>query len=127
MGKMDEKIIWTKVDEAPALATYSFLPIVKAFTGAAGVEVENRDISLAGRTIANFPDYLTEEQRLAERRSPLAVPRTPVLQTIRPLWPRRRCRVARSRFSRGPRLPNRRLGLLRGWRSCRGAWVGSCL
>jgi len=57
------KIIYTKVDEAPSLATYSFLPIVKAFTEAAGVTVETRDISLAGRTIAKFPDFLTEEQR----------------------------------------------------------------
>ncbi len=57
------KIIYTKVDEAPALATYSFLPIVKAFTEAAGVNVETRDISLAGRIIANFPEKLTESQR----------------------------------------------------------------
>jgi len=57
------KIIYTKVDEAPALATYSFLPIVKAFTEAAGVTVETRDISLAGRIIANFPENLTENQR----------------------------------------------------------------
>ena len=57
------KIIYTKVDEAPALATYSFLPIVKAFTVAAGVTVETRDISLAGRIIANFPENLTENQR----------------------------------------------------------------
>jgi isocitrate dehydrogenase len=57
------KIIYTKVDEAPALATYSFLPIVKAFTEAAGVKVETRDISLAGRIIATFPENLTEEQR----------------------------------------------------------------
>ena len=57
------KIIYTKVDEAPALATYSFLPIVKAFTEAADVTVETRDISLAGRIIANFPDYLNENQR----------------------------------------------------------------
>ena len=57
------KIIYTKVDEAPALATYSFLPIVKAFTEAAGVTVETRDISLAGRIIANFPEKLTESQR----------------------------------------------------------------
>jgi isocitrate dehydrogenase len=62
--KMSEgKIVYTKVDEAPALATYSFLPIVKAFADAAGVRIETRDISLAGRTIANFPDFLTEEQR----------------------------------------------------------------
>ncbi|MFO8051670.1 MAG: NADP-dependent isocitrate dehydrogenase [Thermoplasmatota archaeon] len=61
-----EKIIYTKVDEAPALATYSFLPIVKAFTGAAGVKVETRDISLAGRTIARFPDRLGDEQRVPD-------------------------------------------------------------
>jgi isocitrate dehydrogenase len=57
------KIVYTKVDEAPSLATYSFLPIIKAFTEAAGVIVETRDISLAGRIIANFPENLTEEQR----------------------------------------------------------------
>jgi isocitrate dehydrogenase len=57
------KIVYTKVDEAPALATHSFLPIVKAFTEAAGVVVETRDISLAGRIIANFPENLTESQR----------------------------------------------------------------
>jgi len=52
------KIIFTMVDEAPALATYSLLPIVQAFTKAAGVSVETRDISLAGRIIANFPEFL---------------------------------------------------------------------
>jgi len=57
------KIIWTGIDEAPALATYSLLPIVNAFTKAAGVVVETRDISVAGRIIANFSDYLTESQR----------------------------------------------------------------
>jgi len=60
------KIIWTKIDEAPALATYSLLPIVNAFTKAAGVVVETRDISLAGRIIANFPDNLTEAQKLPD-------------------------------------------------------------
>ncbi|MBU5638875.1 NADP-dependent isocitrate dehydrogenase [Geomonas sp. Red69] len=60
------KIVWTKIDEAPALATYSLLPIVNAFTKAAGVEVETRDISLAGRIIANFPENLTPEQRIAD-------------------------------------------------------------
>lgn len=59
----DEKIIYTKVDEAPALATYSFLPILKAFTETAEVHVETRDISLAGRIIANFPEQLTQSQR----------------------------------------------------------------
>jgi isocitrate dehydrogenase len=57
------KIIYTKVDEAPALATYSFLPIVKKFSEAAGVNIETKDISLAGRIIANFPDFLAESQR----------------------------------------------------------------
>ncbi len=60
------KILYTKTDEAPALATYSFLPIVKAFTSKAGIEVETRDISLAGRILANFPDFLTEEQCIAD-------------------------------------------------------------
>src|SRR5690554_6128303 len=60
------KIIYTKTDEAPALATYSFLPIVQAFTKAAGVVVETRDISLAGRIIAHFSEYLTEEQRVSD-------------------------------------------------------------
>jgi isocitrate dehydrogenase len=60
------KIIWTKVDEAPALATYSLLPIVQAFTGAAGITVETRDISLAGRIIATFPESLKAEQRIGD-------------------------------------------------------------
>ncbi|HAG41837.1 MAG TPA: NADP-dependent isocitrate dehydrogenase, partial [Pseudoalteromonas sp.] len=63
---MTSKIIYTKTDEAPALATYSLLPIIQAYTNAAGVEVETRDISLAGRVIANFADYLTEEQRIGD-------------------------------------------------------------
>ncbi|MCS6329226.1 MAG: NADP-dependent isocitrate dehydrogenase [Nitrospira sp.] len=62
MAKAD-KIIYTKTDEAPMLATYSFLPIINAFTKAAGVSVELRDISLAGRVIAVFPEYLTAEQK----------------------------------------------------------------
>ena len=57
------KIIYTETDEAPALATYSFLPIVKVFTEAAGIAVETRDISLAARILANFPENLTEGQR----------------------------------------------------------------
>jgi isocitrate dehydrogenase len=57
------KILYTMVDEAPALATYSLLPIVQAFTKAAGVTVETRDISLAGRILANFPEHLGEKQR----------------------------------------------------------------
>jgi len=57
-------IIYTHTDEAPLLATYSFLPIIQAYASTAGVSVETRDISLAGRVIAQFPDRLTEEQRL---------------------------------------------------------------
>ena len=60
------KIIFTKTDEAPALATYSLLPIVEVFTKAGDIEVEKRDISLAGRIIANFPEFLTEGQRIAD-------------------------------------------------------------
>jgi isocitrate dehydrogenase len=66
MTTQTPKIIWTKIDEAPALATYSLLPIVNAFTTAAGVVVETRDISLAGRIIANFPEYLREDQRIPD-------------------------------------------------------------
>ena len=58
------KIIYTHTDEAPLLATYSFLPIIEAYASTAGVDVETRDISLAGRIIALFPDLLTEEQRI---------------------------------------------------------------
>ena len=60
------KIIYTHTDEAPALATYSFLPIIQAFAKAAGISVETRDISLAGRVIAAFPEHLEEEQRSAD-------------------------------------------------------------
>jgi isocitrate dehydrogenase len=58
------EIIWTKVDEAPALATFSLLPIVEAFVGAAGVSMKLKDISLAGRILANFPEKLTPAQRI---------------------------------------------------------------
>ena len=57
-------IIYTHTDEAPALATYSLLPVVRAYAATAGVEVETRDISLAGRILAQFPEYLSEEQRV---------------------------------------------------------------
>lgn len=60
------KIIYTKTDEAPALATYSFLPIVKAFTASSGIAVETRDISLAGRILAVLPEFLTEEQKVSD-------------------------------------------------------------
>ncbi len=65
------KIIWSEIDEAPALATYAFLPIVQAFCKGTGVDVETKDISLAGRIIANFPDNLTEDQKVADYLSEL--------------------------------------------------------
>ena len=61
------KITWTKIDEAPALATFALLPVVRAYTQGTGIEVELSDISLAGRIIANFPDNLTEEQKIPDR------------------------------------------------------------
>jgi isocitrate dehydrogenase len=63
MSIQNSKIIYTITDEAPALATYSFLPIVKAFTKSSGIKVETGDISLAGRILSQFPDYLSEAQR----------------------------------------------------------------
>ena len=60
------RIIYTKIDEAPALATHSLLPILKAYTKGSGIELESWDISLTGRIIANFPDRLTEEQRIPD-------------------------------------------------------------
>ena len=59
-------IIYTETDEAPALATYSLLPIIRAFAGAADINVDIRDISLSGRIIANFPDYLESDQQIAD-------------------------------------------------------------
>ncbi|AMG04211.1 NADP-dependent isocitrate dehydrogenase [Vibrio mimicus] len=59
-------IIYTITDEAPALATYSLLPIIQSFTASSGIDVETRDISLAGRILANFPEHLTEEQRIGD-------------------------------------------------------------
>ena len=63
---MSNKIIYTKTDEAPMLATFSFLPIVQSFTSVAGVEVETRDISLAGRVLSQFPEYLKPEQQVGD-------------------------------------------------------------
>ena len=62
----EQKIIYTETDEAPRLATFSLLPIIKAFTDSAGVTVETRDISLAGRILSAFPEYLKEEQRIPD-------------------------------------------------------------
>jgi isocitrate dehydrogenase len=78
------KIIYTKVDEAPALATYSFLPMVAAFTKAAGVAVELRDISLAGRILAVFPEYLAPQQKQSDDLAELgALAKTPEANIIK--------------------------------------------
>jgi len=66
MTKQTAKILYTKTDEAPALATNSLLPIIQAFSASAGIEVESRDISLAARILANFPEYLNENQRVGD-------------------------------------------------------------
>ena len=66
MTNTNSTIIYTHTDEAPALATYSFLPIIKAFTAACGIAVETRDISLAGRILAAFPERLTDKQRTSD-------------------------------------------------------------
>lgn len=71
MADSNSTILYTLTDEAPALATYSFLPIVKAFAATAGIEVESRDISLAGRILATFPEVLTAEQRVPDSLSEL--------------------------------------------------------
>jgi isocitrate dehydrogenase len=85
MGSSDmTKIIYTYTDEAPALATHSFLPIIEAFAGAAGVEVETRDISLAARILAAFPDRLTEDQRVDDALAELgAMAKTPEANIIK--------------------------------------------
>src|SRR5215204_6119497 len=78
------RIIYTETDEAPALATYSLLPIVKAFTQAAGITVETRDISLAGRIIAAFPERLKPEQRHSDDLAELGeLARTPAANIIK--------------------------------------------
>lgn len=64
MSQTDEKIIYTRVDEAPRLATYAFLPIIQKFAKVANVKIVTKDISLSGRIIANFPEYLSEDQRI---------------------------------------------------------------
>lgn len=78
------KIIYTITDEAPMLATFSLLPIIKSFAATANIDVENRDISLAGRIIANFPEYLKEEQKLSDALSELgALANTPEANIIK--------------------------------------------
>ena len=68
---MSSKIIYTKTDEAPALATHSLLPILRAYASPANVEFELKDISLAGRILANFPENLNEDQRIPDALSEL--------------------------------------------------------
>ncbi|OHX68182.1 NADP-dependent isocitrate dehydrogenase [Flammeovirga pacifica] len=78
------KIIYTKTDEAPALATYSFLPIVKSFTSAAGIEIVTKDISLSGRILANFPENLSEDQKVGDALAELgALAKTPEANIIK--------------------------------------------
>lgn len=78
------KIIYTITDEAPMLATFSLLPIIKSFAATANIDVENRDISLAGRIIANFPEYLKEDQKLGDALSELgALANTPEANIIK--------------------------------------------
>jgi isocitrate dehydrogenase len=78
------KIIYTKTDEAPALATYSFLPIVKAFTASSGIEIETKDISLAARILANLSEYLTNDQKINDALAELgALAKTPEANIIK--------------------------------------------
>src|SRR5512140_620008 len=84
MTTKTSKIIWTEIDEAPALATYSLLPIVQKFTKGTGVEVETKDISLSGRIIANFPENLTPAQRIPDYLAELgALSKTPEANVIK--------------------------------------------
>jgi isocitrate dehydrogenase len=80
----DSKIIWTKTDEAPLLATYSLLPIIRAYTRGTGIDVELRDISLVGRIVANFPDNLTDDQRIPDHLTELGeLAKTPEANIIK--------------------------------------------
>ncbi len=78
------KIIYTKTDEAPMLATYSLLPIIQAFTAPANIDIESKDISLAGRILANFSDYLNDEQKVGDALAELgALAKTPEANIIK--------------------------------------------
>ena len=105
------KIIYTKIDEAPALATYSLLPIIKAFVEASGIEVETKDISLPARIIANFPDNLTEDQKIPDNLAELgALAQTPEaniikLPNISASIPQLKAAIAELQ-SKGYKLPN---------------------
>ncbi|MFT5758042.1 MAG: isocitrate dehydrogenase [Alteromonadaceae bacterium] len=84
MNTDSSKIIYTITDEAPALATHSFLPIIQAYTASSGIDIETRDISLAARVLANFPKYLTAEQRVNDALAELgALAKTPEANIIK--------------------------------------------
>ena len=111
----DSTIIYTHTDEAPALATASFLPIVQAVTGQAGVDVETRDISLAGRILAAFPQKLTPEQQvgdaLAELGGLATLPEANIIKlpNISASIPQLKAAIAELQAAglRHPRLPGR--------------------
>ncbi|MEI7928318.1 MAG: NADP-dependent isocitrate dehydrogenase, partial [Verrucomicrobiales bacterium] len=104
-------IIYTKTDEAPALATYSFLPIVQAFTKHSGITVETRDISLAGRIISQFPDFLSADQQLPDALSELGAwtlqPEANIIKlpNVSPSVPQLKAAIAELQ-SKGYALPN---------------------
>ncbi len=78
------RIIWTKIDEAPALATFALLPVIRAYTKGSGIDIESSDISLSGRIIANFPDNLTDDQKIADNLGKLgALAKTPEANIIK--------------------------------------------
>lgn len=84
MSMANQTIFWTKTDEAPLLATYAFLPILKAYTKGTGINIELKDISLAGRIIANFPDNLREEQKIPDHLAELGeLTKTPYANIIK--------------------------------------------
>ena len=84
MSNQTPKILYTLTDEAPALATYSLLPIVEAFTKSAGVSVETRDISLSARIISNFSAFLTPEQQMPDTLAELGdIAKTPEANIVK--------------------------------------------
>ena len=84
MSAQDARIIYTKTDEAPALATRSLLPVIRAFTSGAGIEIEERDISLVGRILAGFPENLTEEQQRSDALAELGeLVKTPAANVVK--------------------------------------------
>jgi isocitrate dehydrogenase len=99
-------IIYTQTDEAPALATFSLLPIVQAFTKHAGIDVETRDISLAGRILATLSSFLPAEQRvsdaLAELGAMAVMPEANIIPKLLPPTPRRTRRRSTTRSRARP-------------------------